>query len=265
MGPIQSSLNHLMGTAWGAAATTAVAAKKFLPSKKQEEQTPKSNIGDPKVETTSSMGNIVKIGKNPGMTHFNSYLAAAKALETGNDTIQQKAVSKDKPIENRLSEIKESIRQKMNDNLNNYALNEFGETKDFSKGIYMLPDGRMVDGTYKGATNFRSVEHNDINSAYEANNYDLKEAKSGTDYMLDYMKRGNIRMLPETKSIDILSKPTSEQLNLIYKMFNEGKLESINITKEDSKTGETKEFLKDIKNEEQIANLIRRNFIGGKK
>ena len=254
---IQANLNQLSSNIWRGIAAIAGGAKtisKLGLNKKQE-----NSQNAPQTNVTNSMGNIVEIGENPARNNFDSYFAAAKSVSVANDAIKQKAISK-QPVENRLKEIKENLHQNETNKLNDYALNEFGETEDFTKGIYMLPNGKMIDGTYKGATKGRSIDHRDISSAYDENNISFKKDASASDYMLDYMKRGNIRLQPEIKSVDIISKPTKEQLNLIYKMFNDGKLEAINITNPKSEYGETLDLLKDIKSEEQISNFIRKNF-----
>lgn len=104
---IQASLNQLTGTFWrGIAAfgTGVKALSKYNGKNLPQASQPKKEVKNVNVETTSGMGNIVKIGKNPQMTHFNSYLAAAKAIESANDAIQQKARSLN-PVQTRLDEI----------------------------------------------------------------------------------------------------------------------------------------------------------------
>ena len=256
MGPIQSSINQL---SLGILGTAAGLTRGFKSAGKKSNVKSPSPESQPQTEVSSGMGNIAKIGRDYSRTNIKSYMAAAKSIESGNDAIAQKARSVNADTK-RLKEVKNNIRQKMINNINESAINEFGITDDFSKSFYMLPDGRMLDGTYKGSTRGRSVDHREISSAYDAHDYSPSKDASGSDYMLDYMKKGNIRMIPENKSIDILTKPSKEQLNQIYKMFNSGKLESINITKPDSKYGETLDILENIKNEEQISNFIRKNF-----
>ena len=84
MGPIQSSLNNLTLSAIGAVSAFGYGLKGAFKAKK-----PKAN--NPKVETTSGMGNIVKIGRDYSKTGMKSYIAAAKAVDSGNDAIAQKA------------------------------------------------------------------------------------------------------------------------------------------------------------------------------
>ena len=96
MGPIQSSLNHLVGTAWGTVASAAVAAKKFLPGK---EKAQKPQAEKPKAETTGSMGNIVKIGR----VSRNQY-AKSTAYLSANNAVDEKAASRAFSVQERLAE-----------------------------------------------------------------------------------------------------------------------------------------------------------------
>ena len=82
MGPIQSSINQLTGTAWATIAAAGTMAKKIaLPNAKKTANTPKS-------EVTNSMGNNVKIGRVPR----NQYAKAA-SLIAANNVIEEKAPS----------------------------------------------------------------------------------------------------------------------------------------------------------------------------
>lgn len=250
MGMIQSALNQLTLGIAGATVGVAKGIKDKPAQKPVKEETTQQNYG-PTVLEGEQYDYTARLGSRP----YNKYAAALAAQNSGNDLIGQKNRARFKSVEERLAD----IRNQETNSINQNAINEFGITDDISKGIYMLPDGRMIDGTYKGATDFRSVEHNDISSAYESVGVEIP-GKGGVDSMYDFMKRGNIRMLPETKTIDISSKPSSEQMNAIYKMFNEGKLESISISDGD----ETKEFKQNINKESEISDLIRKHFGGSK-
>lgn len=258
MGPIQSSLNQLT---LGIAGAAAGLAKGLKSSGKKPEAKPVQQEPDKQEPVQTNYGPTALEGKQYdytarlGSRPYNKYAAALAAQTSGNDLIRQKARSSFKTAEQRLAD----IRNQETNSINQNAINEFGITDDISKGIYMLPDGRMIDGTYKGETDFRSVEHNDISSAYESAGVEIP-GKGGIDSMYDFMKRGNIRMLPETKTIDISSKPSSEQMNAIYKMFNQGNLESISISDGDK----TIEFKQNIDKESEISDLIRKHFGGSK-
>ena len=92
MGPIQSSINALTGTAWGTIASVAMVSKKFgKKPKAKEPEKPKetSEVGN--------MGNIVKIGR----VKRNPYKSA---IASANDAIQQKAFSKSFSIDERIKE-----------------------------------------------------------------------------------------------------------------------------------------------------------------
>jgi hypothetical protein len=105
MGTIQSSLNQLFLSSLGAVSGVAYGLKGgFLKPKAPETE----KVEKPKAETTSGMGNIAKIGKDRSRTGSRSYMAAAKAVDSGNDLIAQKARAKFIPIEDRLAMIKEA-------------------------------------------------------------------------------------------------------------------------------------------------------------
>ena len=99
MGPIQSSLNQLTLSAFGAIGGLAHGFKGgFAKPKTQKPQ------AQPKTEITNSMGNIAKIGRNYSRTHMRSYEAAASAVENANDVILQKAITKE-AVNLRFSEV----------------------------------------------------------------------------------------------------------------------------------------------------------------
>jgi hypothetical protein len=110
MGMIQSSFNHLILSAIGTVGSiggVAYGFKKGLekpeaPAEKQPQ------AEQPKAETSSGMGNIAKIGRDYSRTNSRSYMAAAKAVDSGNDMISQKARAKFIPLEKRLALIKEA-------------------------------------------------------------------------------------------------------------------------------------------------------------
>lgn len=103
MGPIQSSLNQLTLSAIGAIGGVAYGFKGgFRKPVKPKAEQPEEQ---PKAETSSSMGNIAKIGRNYGNRGLRSYQAAALAVESGNDAIVQKATKKD-VIARRLEQVK---------------------------------------------------------------------------------------------------------------------------------------------------------------
>ena len=93
MGTIQSSINHLMGTAWGTLATLSVGAKKLGVFDKKAPKAP-----EVKAETTSGMGNIAKIGRLPR----NKY-AKAVSVMSANNLIDEKAASKTFSVADRIA------------------------------------------------------------------------------------------------------------------------------------------------------------------
>ena len=97
MGPIQSSINHLVGTAWGTIASAAVGIKKFGKGfNKPQASEPQTE--QPKAQTSSGMGNIVKIGRLPR----NKY-AKAVSVMSANNLIDEKAASKTFNVADRIA------------------------------------------------------------------------------------------------------------------------------------------------------------------
>ena len=102
MGTIQSSLNQLVLSSIGAVGGLAYGFKGAFKAK-----APKvDNAVLPTAETTSGMGNIAKVGRDYSRTGMRSYMAAAKAVDSGNDAIAQKARAKYKTPEERIAQIK---------------------------------------------------------------------------------------------------------------------------------------------------------------
>ena len=89
MGLIQSSLNNLVLSSIGAVGALGYGLKGAFKTKKPQASQPQGE--NPKVETTSGMGNIVKIGRDYSRKGSRSYMAAVKAVYSGNDMIAQKA------------------------------------------------------------------------------------------------------------------------------------------------------------------------------
>lgn len=104
MGPIQTSLNQLTLSALGAVGGVAYAFKGAL-KKPQAVAKPEAKE-QLKAETTSGMGNIAKVGRDYSRKGYRSYLAAANAVDAGNDMISQKARAKFKTPEERIAQIK---------------------------------------------------------------------------------------------------------------------------------------------------------------
>ena len=104
MGPIQASLNQLTLSVLGAAGGLAHGIKGTF----AKPQTPKAKQPEPKVETTSGMGNIVKVGRDYSRKNLRSYAAAARSVESANDAIQQKATSYYSPVRTRLEQLREA-------------------------------------------------------------------------------------------------------------------------------------------------------------
>lgn len=97
MGPIQSSINNLVGTAWGTVAGMAVGIKKFGKELKKPEK-PKETE-KPKAETTGSMGNIVQIRPIKRAAHY-----AAIGQESAQGMILEKAGSANFSVEERVKQ-----------------------------------------------------------------------------------------------------------------------------------------------------------------
>ena len=144
--------------------------------------------------------------------------------------------------------------------IRNSAIKEFGLTDRFSNAFYMLPDGRMLDGT-GGQRWGRAYDHRDINSPYYNNQVDLQDDEGGNSTnMMDFMRGGHIRMIPELNGIDLMAKPTDAQLNQIYKMFNRGLLNNIQVSSATDKYGQQLGYLEDIQSERQIADFLRKYY-----
>lgn len=142
----------------------------------------------------------------------------------------------------------------------NAAIKEFGLTDKFSNAFYLLPNGQMLDGT-GGQRYGRLYDHRDINSPYYNEGIDWEDEQGGnSSNMLDFMRGGHIRLIPENKAIDLMAKPTTEQLNQIYKAFNKGQLESIQVSNPKDKYGQQLGYLENIKNERQIADFLRKYY-----
>ena len=103
---IQSSLNQLTLSALGAIGGIAYGFKGGFKTPQAPVEQPKAE--QPKAETTSGMGNIAKIGRDYSRKGSRSYMAAVKAVESGNDMISQKARAKFIPLADRLALVKEA-------------------------------------------------------------------------------------------------------------------------------------------------------------
>lgn len=140
------------------------------------------------------------------------------------------------------------------------AIDEFGLTDKYDQAFYMLPSGQMLNGS-GGQRYGRYVDHRDINSPYYTAGFDFETDQGGNSAnMLDFMRGGHIRMIPENSAIDIMSKPTDQQMNKIYDMFKRGKLSNIQISNPNDKYGQQLDYLEDIQNERQIADLIKKYY-----
>lgn len=105
MGPIQASLNQLSLSVLGAVGGLAHGIKGTFakPEAPKAEKQPAE-----KAETSSGMGNIVKVGRDYSRTNLRAYSAAAKAVDSANDAILQKASSKYSPVKTRLERLREA-------------------------------------------------------------------------------------------------------------------------------------------------------------
>ena len=141
--------------------------------------------------------------------------------------------------------------QEQIDKIRKYALKHFGTTDNFDNAFYMLPDGRMLNGSQSGY--MREYDHRDIGEAYVNSNVDIRELNRGgnTHNMEDFMKWGNHRIMPENKSIELYTKPTSEQYRAIVNLWKNGKLNNLEVNRD---------YLEDIQSESQIANFFRKHF-----
>lgn len=140
------------------------------------------------------------------------------------------------------------------------AIDEFGITPNFRNAFYMLPDGRMLDGS--GGQGRRVYDHRDIGSSYINSNIDIQELDQGgnSHNMLDFMRGGHIRIMPESDAVDIMSKPTTEQMNQIYRLWRLGKLNNIQVSDAKDKYGQQLGYLENIENERQIADFLRKYY-----
>lgn len=179
----------------------------------------------------------------------------AKDRERVNNEQQKwKDANSKKPLKTTTEQL-EKIRQA--------AIDEFGLTDRFGDAFYMLPNGKMLNGS--GGSGRRIYDHRDINSPYANVGIDLRELDQGgnTTNMLDFMRGGHLRIIPENEAIDIMSKPTDEQMNAIYGLWRRGKLNNLQASNPNDKYGQQLGYLEGIKSERQIADFINKHF-GGK-
>ena len=101
MGPIQASLNQLTLSALGALGGAGYAFKSGF----KKPEAPKPEVKKPEAETSSGMGNIAKVGRDYSRRNLRAYDAAARAVDSVNDAILQKATAKFSP-EERIAQIK---------------------------------------------------------------------------------------------------------------------------------------------------------------
>ena len=97
MGTIQSSINHLMGTAWGSLASLAIGAKKSGILGAKEPQAQRPNVKQPQVESRKAKIPFELKGKqfntNVKMVSRSTYAKAA-SVQSANNMIDEKAASK---------------------------------------------------------------------------------------------------------------------------------------------------------------------------
>jgi len=141
--------------------------------------------------------------------------------------------------------------QEQIDKVRKHLLKKHGTTNDFNRAFYMLPDGRMLNGSLGGY--MRDTDHREISDAYIDNDIEIREQNRGGTghYMEDFMKHGNYRIMPENKSIELYTKPTSEQYRTIVNLWRSGKLDNLEVNGN---------YLENIDSESQIANFFRKHF-----
>lgn len=103
MGPIQSSLNQLTLSTFGAIGAVSHALKGSF--KKPQAPKPQAQGEPVSSESNWNTGNIAKIGRNYANRNIKSYQAAALAVDSANDMIIQKSVSQN-AVANRLAKLK---------------------------------------------------------------------------------------------------------------------------------------------------------------
>lgn len=103
MGIIQSSMNQLFLSSMGAAWAVGRGLHKGFNKPAKPEAPAKPEVS---AQTSSGMGNIAKIGRNYSNTGMRSYMAAARAVDSANDAITQKATSFYNPMQSRLEQVK---------------------------------------------------------------------------------------------------------------------------------------------------------------
>ncbi len=98
---------------------------------------------------------------------------------------------------------------------------EFGLTDDLGSAFYILPDGRMLDGTQGGAGGFRAraFDHRNID-APELDR--LRDPGSNVGEMNGFMEAGAIRYMPETNGFDLVQPPTASQRRRMAEGLQEG-------------------------------------------
>lgn len=90
----------------------------------------------------------------------------------------------------------------------------FGTTTNLGKSGYLTTNGKLLDmsGKHEGYdAGHRTVDHRDIQNAYEEEMADIQ----GTEAMIDFMRDGNIRLSPESDGIDLMTMPNEKQIQIL--------------------------------------------------
>ena len=137
------------------------------------------------------------------------------------------------------------------DNIRKKAIKTFGITNNFNHAFYMLPDGRMLNGSGSGYG--RDRDHRDIGESYLDANVDIQQLSRGgnSHNMEDFMRHGNLRIMPENNSIELYNKPTSQQYRQIVNLWRNGYLNNLEANSN---------YLEDIQSERQIADFFKKAF-----
>ena len=101
----------------------------------------------------------------------------------------------------------------------NNAKKEFGVSNDFSKGVWLLPDGSLLNlGSGKGR-----LSHSDVIKIFpkELLEQDPSNYIGEEQYVREmFLKAGAIRLSPEGGGIEISKSPTENQYAMIAKYFS---------------------------------------------
>ena len=98
-------------------------------------------------------------------------------------------------------------------------VSKLGLTSNFQLAVWMLTDGKLVNGSYEGFQ--RDVDHHEISEFFKPS----KRQSPGSSYIYikKFMNRGNIRMGCSSCGycVEFTRIPTQAEFNTLQRMMNE--------------------------------------------